>query len=183
MNINHTLHKRVRLGLTIALGVNFILYLIFTTRAMYVSYLTLVAVVFLYTAFTKPVRFSKEAEEVHKMNLEMRDNLIEKQAAYIKVLEAQGYRSEDPTTEPVPSSSFQSDKDPSYGKGEVDVLLPSGVCVRAVEARGGWMGPTGQRPYPDFRVLSQAEFFGDTEEEVAEEQAEVDEQRREAGEI
>jgi hypothetical protein len=44
-------------------------------------------------------------------------------------------------------------KDLSYAKDEVDVRLADGTEIRARAALGGYMGPTDQRPYPDFEEV------------------------------
>jgi hypothetical protein len=71
----------------------------------------------------------------------------------------------DPKLQPVPSTLFGKGKDASYSPNEVDVKLLSGVVVRA-EA----VSTPHPTQLPDFRIVSQQEFWGETDEEVEEEE-------------
>lgn len=48
-------------------------------------------------------------------------------------------------------------KDLSYAKDEVDVRLADGTEIRALAAKGGYMGGTPERPYPDFIEVDENE--------------------------
>ena len=44
-------------------------------------------------------------------------------------------------------------KDLSYAKDEIDVRLADGSEIRARAMKGGYMGATPERPYPDFEEI------------------------------
>jgi hypothetical protein len=53
--------------------------------------------------------------------------------------------------------SVGRNKGSSYTRDEVDVRLADGSEIRARAALGGYMGPTEQRPYPDFEQVTETD--------------------------